>query len=105
MGSGIQAIGPYRKSPVAGVRTLGIHFFEWFGELAVFWSRVLSAMLAPPWEFRELIRQCDSIGSGSLPLVALAGAATGVVISLQTQESLAQFGFQSLFPAVIMFPL
>ena len=37
-----------------------------------------------------------------MPLVALAGAATGVVLSLQTRASLARFGAESLLPAVII---
>jgi len=45
----------------------------------------------------------DEIGCKSLPLVALAGAATGVVIALQTRDSLARFGAKTLLPAVIVF--
>src|SRR4029077_1245350 len=41
----------------------------------------------------------------SLPLVALAGAATGVVMSLQTRDSLTRFGAKSMLPAVIVFSL
>src|ERR1700692_913200 len=46
-----------------------------------------------------------AIGAKPLPLVALAGAATGVVLSLQTRDSLARFGGKSLLPAVIIFSL
>jgi phospholipid/cholesterol/gamma-HCH transport system permease protein len=52
-----------------------------------------------------LLRQCDEIGSKSLPLVALAGAATGIVLSLQTRASLIQFGAKSLLPSVIVFSI
>jgi phospholipid/cholesterol/gamma-HCH transport system permease protein len=58
-----------------------------------------------PFEFREFVRQLDAIGSKSLPLVALAGAATGVVLSLQTRDSLTRFGAKSLLPEVIVFSL
>src|ERR1017187_7969056 len=51
-------------------------FFEWFGDLGIFFWRVVRAAVTPPFEFRELFRQLDEIGSMSLPLVALAGAAT-----------------------------
>ena len=80
-------------------------FFEWFGELGLFCGRLARATLAPPFEFRELIRQMDSIGSMSLPLVALAGAAIGVVLSLQTRDSLARFGATSMLPTVLIFTL
>jgi len=80
-----------------------ISFFEWFGELGMFCARLGRAAFTPPYEIREFIHQCDEIGSKSLPLVALAGAATGVVLSLQTRDSLIHFGAKSLLPAVIFY--
>jgi phospholipid/cholesterol/gamma-HCH transport system permease protein len=82
-----------------------VSIFEWFGELGLFCGRLARACLSPPYEFKELWRQCDEIGSKSLPLIALAGAATGVVMSLQTRDSLVRFGAKSFLPAVIVFSL
>jgi len=79
--------------------------FEWVGELGMFCARLVRAAFTPPYEWRELIRQCDAIGAKSLPLVALAGAATGVVLSLETRESLIRFGAKSLLPTVIVYSL
>jgi phospholipid/cholesterol/gamma-HCH transport system permease protein len=78
-------------------------FLEWFGNLAIFFWQVVRAAVTPPFEFRELFRQLDEIGSKSLPLVALAGAAIGVVLSLETRYSLTRFGAKSLLPAAIVF--
>jgi len=78
---------------------------EWFGEIGMFSAQMVRAALSPPYEFRELIRQCDNVGSKSLPLVALAGAATGLVIALQTRDSLIRFGAKSMLPAVIAFSI
>jgi phospholipid/cholesterol/gamma-HCH transport system permease protein len=78
-------------------------FFEWFGELGIFFWRVARAAVTPPFEFRELFLQLDEIGSKSLPLVALAGAATGVVLSLEARYSLTRFGAKALLPAAIVF--
>ena len=78
-------------------------FFEWFGELGIFCWKVVRAAVTPPFEYRELFRQLDEIGSKSLPLVALAGAAIGIVISLQARFSLTRFGAKSLLPAAIVF--
>jgi phospholipid/cholesterol/gamma-HCH transport system permease protein len=82
-----------------------VSFFEWFGELGIFCWRLARAVVVPPYELGELIRQMDEIGSKSLPVVALAGAATGVVISLQTRDSLTTFGAKSMLPAIIVFSL
>jgi len=78
---------------------------EWIGDLGLFCARVAKAMFSLPFEGAEFLRQLDAIGAKSLPLVALAGAATGVVLSLQTRASLVRFGAKSLLPAVIVFSL
>jgi len=74
-------------------------FFEWFGNLGLFFWQVARAGATRPFEFGELFRQLDEIGSKSLPLVALAGAATGVVLSLEARYSLTRFGAKALLPA------
>src|ERR1700723_2557786 len=79
------------------------HFLTWFGDLGIFFWQVVHAAVTPPFEFHELFLQLDDIGSKSLPLVALAGAATGVVLSLEARYSLTRFGAKSLLPAAIVF--
>src|SRR5579862_4503101 len=87
------------------IKALVISFFEWFGELGIFCGRLARAAVTRPFEGGELIRQMDAIGAKSLPLVALAGAATGVVLSLQGRDSLIRFGAKSLLPAAIVFSI
>jgi phospholipid/cholesterol/gamma-HCH transport system permease protein len=94
-----------RRNPIPAVKARFIALVESFGEAGIFCARMARAALAPPYEFRELIRQCDEIGTKSLLLVALAGAATGVVMSLQTRDSLIRFGAKSFLPAVIIFSI
>jgi phospholipid/cholesterol/gamma-HCH transport system permease protein len=100
--SGTLLSGPLRQHFPAA-KDVVISVFEWFGELGMFCGRLFRAALLPPYEWREFVRQCDAIGSKSLPLIALAGAATGVVISLQTRDAFMRFGAESLLPAVIVF--
>src|SRR5208282_5899525 len=92
-----------RDSSVGSFTRLMNEFLEWFGDLAIFFWRVVRAAVTPPFEFRELFRQLDEIGSMSLPLVAMAGAATGVVLSMEARYSLTRFGAKSLLPAAIVF--
>lgn len=84
---------------------LVVAFFEWFGGLATFLARLVRSTLGPPYEVREFFRQFDELGSKSLPLVMLAGAATGVVLTLSTRDSLVRFGAKSFLPAVVVFSL
>ena len=65
-----------------------VAFFEWFGDMGIFCGRLIAPFFVPPYEVREFIRQFDELGAKSLPLAALAGAATGVVLSLSTRDSL-----------------
>jgi ABC-type transporter Mla maintaining outer membrane lipid asymmetry permease subunit MlaE len=67
-------------------------FFEWFGDIGVFSWQVFRAAVTPPFELHELFLQLDEVGSKSLPLAALAGAAVGVVLSMESRYSLTRFG-------------
>jgi phospholipid/cholesterol/gamma-HCH transport system permease protein len=98
---------PSTQPESATVPTTGLinQFLEWFGDLGIFFWQVLRAAVTPPVEFRELFRQLDEIGSKSLPLVALAGAATGIVLSMEARFSLTRFGAKSLLPAAIVFSI
>src|ERR1700722_20241189 len=80
-------------------------FLEWFGELGIFAWHVMRASVRRPFEGRELLRQLDEVGSKSLPLVALAGAAIGAVLALESRHSLVQFGAKSMLPAAIVFSI
>src|SRR5580692_7408306 len=80
-------------------------FLEWFGELGIFTWRVMRSVENPPFEGRELLRQLDEIGSKSFPLVALAGAAVGAVLALESRYSLVRFGAKSMLPAAVIFSI
>ena len=85
-----------------GFRKSLLEMLEWFGGAAEFCMRVAKAAVAPPYEWKELLRQMDEIGAKSLPLVLLAGSGIGIVVSLRTHESLQRFGAKSLLPALII---
>src|SRR5947209_5869271 len=85
------------------VRSLFVSMVEWLGDLSIFCRRLAVAAVTPPFEGAEIVRQMDAVGTRSLLVIALAGAATGVVLSLQTHDSLNRFGARSLLPAVVVF--
>lgn len=91
-----------REKPSWDVLKPVTNTLEWFGELGLFLGRIIRAALTPPYEGKELLRQMDEIGARSLPLVALAGGAIGVVLSLQTRDSLIRFGAKAVLPVVIV---
>jgi len=89
-------------TPIPDILTPAI---EWFGELGVFLARVVKALFTRPFEWSEFLHQLDAAGSKSLPLVALAGAATGVVLSLQSRDSLVRFGAKTMLPTMLVFSM
>jgi phospholipid/cholesterol/gamma-HCH transport system permease protein len=89
-------------NPFIFVKDSMVAFFEWIGDLGIFCGRLARVAFVSPHEGRELLRQLESIGPKSFMLVALAGAATGAVLSLQTRDSLTRMGAGSLLPSVIV---
>jgi phospholipid/cholesterol/gamma-HCH transport system permease protein len=87
------------------VKDRAVAFFEWIGDLGIFCGRLARVALVAPHEGRELLRQLDAVGPKSFLLVALAGAATGAVLSLQTRGSLTRMGAGALLPSVIVYSL
>src|SRR5687767_9430938 len=69
------------------------------GEVSLFGARALFEAFRPPYEFREIVRHTYEIGWRSTPLVATAGLAIGVVLSMHTRASLERFGAEAMIPA------
>jgi phospholipid/cholesterol/gamma-HCH transport system permease protein len=80
-----------------GAALLGI--LSWVGEVFLFGLRALKEALLPPYEPGEIIRHVFEIGWRSTPLIATAGLAIGVVLSMHTRASLERFGAEALIPA------
>jgi len=91
--------------PLVFVKDRMVLFLEWIGSLGIFCGRLIRTTFVPPHEGWELLRQLEAVGPKSFMLVSLAGAATGVVLSLQTRSSLTRMGAGSLLPSVIVFSL
>jgi phospholipid/cholesterol/gamma-HCH transport system permease protein len=74
----------FLKSPV--------HSFQDFLFLAV---RSLRNVTKKPIYWKDILMQMDIIGVGSLPIVALIGAFSGIVMTLQMSRALATYGATS----------
>jgi len=62
-------------------------------------------MVTPPFEGRELLRQLDRIGVGSLNLTNITALFTGMVLALQTAYTLAAFGAELYIGEVVTMAL
>ena len=72
-----------------------------FARLHRFMMRFLREVFNPPYEFKEIIRQCYEIGWKSFPLISLTGFIVGFVFTKQSRPSLEEFGATSWLPALI----
>ena len=76
-----------------------IAFLTMVGEVSAFAGKAVREAFTPPFEFRETVRQLYELGVRSAPLVAVAGLAVGVVLSMHTRASLERFGAEAMIPA------
>jgi phospholipid/cholesterol/gamma-HCH transport system permease protein len=70
-------------------------------KVSQFMKRFFLEAFRPPYEWKELIRQCYQVGLQSLPLVSLTGLIVGIIFTKQSRPSLSEFGATSWLPSLI----
>lgn len=76
-------------------------FLEATGEVSEFAARYFREVFFPPYEFKELLKQCFLIGNKSFALVGTTGLIMGIVITLQTRPTLVEFGAVAWMPSMV----
>jgi phospholipid/cholesterol/gamma-HCH transport system permease protein len=76
-------------------------FFEEISDLTTFTFRFFKQSIKPRYEINELVKQCYLIGYKSFPLVAITGFIIGLVLTIQSRPTLAEFGAESWLPAMV----
>jgi len=74
-------------------------FFSDVYDLFKFVTQFFKDAFAPPYEFKETIRQCYIVGYKSLPLVTVTAFITGMVFTDHSRPPLADFGASSWLPS------
>ena len=75
------------------------------GNVTLFTARFFKEVFIPPFEIKEFFRQCYIIGYKSLPLVAITGFIMGLVLTIQSRPTLAEFGAESWLPGMVALSL
>lgn len=75
------------------------------GNVAVFTGQFFTQLFRPPFEIKEVLRQCFYVGYKSLPLVAITGFIMGLVLTIQSRPTLAEFGAESWLPGMVTLSL
>jgi phospholipid/cholesterol/gamma-HCH transport system permease protein len=76
-------------------------FLSETGDIARFTTRFFKELFKPKQEFEEFFRQCYWVGYKSLPLVGTTAFIMGLVLTIQSRPTLAEFGAQSWLPAMV----
>ncbi len=76
-------------------------FFTGMTDAGKFVVRFFKEVFVPPYEAKEIIKQCYEIGYRSLFLISLTGFITGLVFTKQSRPSLAEFGATSWLPSLV----
>ncbi len=66
-----------------------------------FIMKIFKEIFVPPYEGKEILRQCYQVGYKSLALISLTGFITGIVFTKQSRPSLAEFGATSWLPSLV----
>jgi phospholipid/cholesterol/gamma-HCH transport system permease protein len=88
-----------RDSAWIGVRDAfspAVRFLDLVGGHVILLARALSWLPRRPVRARNYVDAVEYIGFGSLPIVLLVGAFTGMVMSLQSVYAFRQFGLESV---------
>ncbi|MEO5978512.1 MAG: ABC transporter permease [Chryseolinea sp.] len=66
-----------------------------------FMKRFFKDAFYPPYEIKEILRQCFFVGNRSLFLIAFTSFLAGIVFTKQSRPSLASFGAESWLPSLV----
>src|SRR4029078_1018418 len=80
-------------------------FLTGAGDVTIFTGRFFKEVITPPYEIKEFLIQCYTIGYKSMPLVAITGFIMGLVLTIQSRPTLAEFGAESWLPGMVALSL
>jgi phospholipid/cholesterol/gamma-HCH transport system permease protein len=90
-----------KRKPLSKLRKRLADFFIDMYRIGGFTGRFFKEAFLPPYEFREIVRQCFDVGVRSFALISLTGFIVGLIFTKQSRPSLAEFGAQSWLPSLV----
>ena len=93
-------VAPVKKTRSPFLRRLA-NFFAEMAKINSFIFRFFKEAFMPPYEFKEVMRQCYETGVRSFTLITLTGFIVGFIFTKQSRPSLASFGATSWLPSLV----
>jgi phospholipid/cholesterol/gamma-HCH transport system permease protein len=72
------------------------NLFNGFGHFWIFQLKLIPLFFKPPYRFKEIFKQMEVVGIGSVGLITLTGTFTGLVSAVQLYQAFHQFGAQDM---------
>ena len=76
-----------------------------FGRMGIFLVSAVAGLFRRPFRFRELIKQLNFIGTGSLAVIFFTALSSGMVLGLQGYYSLHKFGAEGMLGSAVSLTL
>jgi phospholipid/cholesterol/gamma-HCH transport system permease protein len=78
-----------------------LDFFVSLYNINQFILRFFKEAFVPPFELKEVMRQCYEVGVRSFTLISVTGFIVGLIFTKQSRPSLSQFGAESWLPSLV----
>jgi phospholipid/cholesterol/gamma-HCH transport system permease protein len=91
---------PAGQSGPSFKKRLGDFFISLYN-INQFIIRFFKEAFMPPFEIKEVVRQCFEVGVRSFTLISLTGFIVGVIFTKQSRPSLSSFGATSWLPSLV----
>lgn len=92
---------PQQKKPGSKIKKRITDLFVDLHNVGSFTGRFFKEAFWPPFEFKEIIRQCYETGVRSFALISLTGFIVGFIFTKQSRPSLENFGATSWLPSLV----
>lgn len=71
------------------------------GAISILFAKAVQSLFHRPVGFRNIIKQMENVGVGSLPVVMITATFTGMVLALQSHHGFRRFNAESLVGTVV----
>lgn len=82
-----------------------INCIEKMGDATIYGISTFSLLFARPWQGEHFVRQIYALGVGSMVIIIITGAFTGMVLALQGYHMLVKIGTESLVGPAVAFSI
>lgn len=100
MDSEVTTPPPVHKTGSSFKKSL-IGFFTDVYKIHLFILRFFKEAFVPPFELKEVVRQCYEVGVRSFTLITVTGFIVGLIFTKQSRPSLLEFGATSWLPSLV----